>query len=80
MCHCHASEIKHSILLDGVQVAHLAYVGDSILESRESGAGVKCANLRLDRREVSLSFEGRSINTGLKKFGLRVRRWLSNRL
>lgn len=66
----HASEIKHSILLDGAQVAHLAYVGDSILGNRVNlGAGVKCANLRLDRREVTISADGVKINTGLKKFG-----------
>ncbi|MBF8264031.1 MAG: glmu1 [Parachlamydiales bacterium] len=66
----HASEIKHSILLDGVQVAHLAYVGDSILGQRVNlGAGVKCANLRLDRREVTVFFEGKKLRTGLKKFG-----------
>ena len=36
--------------------AHLVYVGDSILGNRVNlGAGVKCANLRLDRREVKIS-------------------------
>lgn len=66
----HASEVKHSILLEGVQVAHLAYVGDSILGNHVNlGAGVKCANLRLDRREVTVSFAEKKIATGLKKFG-----------
>ena len=66
----HGSEIKQAILLNQTQVAHLAYVGDSILGNRVNlGAGVKCANLRLDRREVSISFEGSKLRTGLKKFG-----------
>jgi UDP-N-acetylglucosamine diphosphorylase / glucose-1-phosphate thymidylyltransferase / UDP-N-acetylgalactosamine diphosphorylase / glucosamine-1-phosphate N-acetyltransferase / galactosamine-1-phosphate N-acetyltransferase len=71
--HCvvgHGSEIKNSILLNGVQVAHLAYVGDSILGNRVNlGAGVKCANLRLDRKEVTISHDGEKIPSGLKKFG-----------
>lgn len=66
----HASEVKHSIFLNGAQAAHLDYVGDSILGSRVNlGAGVKCANLRLDRREISILDEGVKVKTGLKKFG-----------
>jgi NDP-sugar pyrophosphorylase family protein len=62
----HASEVKHSILLDGSQAAHLNYVGDSILGKNVNlGAGVKCANLRFDRREVVVN----RIKTGLMKFG-----------
>ncbi len=71
--HCvvgHSTEIKHSILLDGAQAAHLNYVGDSILgHGVNLGAGVKCANLRLDRREISVYFEDQKVMTGLKKFG-----------
>ncbi len=66
----HASEIKHSIFFNGAQAAHLVYVGDSILGNRVNlGAGVKCANLRLDRQEVKISFKGDKIGTGLKKMG-----------
>lgn len=66
----HATEIKHSILFHGVQIAHLSYVGDSILGNRVNlGAGVKCANLRLDRREVTISFREEKHRTGLKKLG-----------
>jgi NDP-sugar pyrophosphorylase family protein len=63
--HCsvgHCAEIKHSILLDGAKVTHFVYVGDSIIGAGANlSAGVKCANLRLDRKEVR--------GTGLKKFG-----------
>lgn len=66
----HGSEIKRSILLESAQIAHLVYVGDSILGRKVNlGAGVKCANLRLDRGEVTLHHDGQKISTGLKKFG-----------
>lgn len=66
----HSAEIKHSILFDFVHATHFTYVGDSILGNAVNlGAGVKCANLRLDRREVRIEFEGHSYNTGLKKMG-----------
>lgn len=66
----HGSEVKHSILLDEAKATHLVYVGDSILGNRVNlGAGVKCANLRLDRKEVVLKVEGEERKTGLKKLG-----------
>ncbi len=66
----HGSEIKRSILMNGATAAHFNYVGDSILgEHVNLGAGVKCANLRLDRKEVSVYSEGVKIPTGLMKFG-----------
>jgi NDP-sugar pyrophosphorylase family protein len=70
-CHIgHSTELKHSILLDHAAATHFAYVGDSILGNQVNlGAGVKCANLRLDRRDVHLSIDGKKIKTGLKKFG-----------
>jgi NDP-sugar pyrophosphorylase family protein len=71
--HCvigHGTELKQSILLHGAQAAHFAYVGNCILGNYVNlGAGVKCANLRLDRCEVTVSYMGEKIRTGLKKFG-----------
>lgn len=70
-CHIgHSAEIKHSILLPRAAASHFCYVGDSILGNGVNlGAGVKCANLRLDRKEISITFENQKIPTGLKKFG-----------
>ncbi len=70
-CHIgHCAELKHSILLNGAAATHFVYVGDSILgHSVNLGAGVKCANLRLDRKEVAIWVEGKKIETGLKKLG-----------
>ena len=66
----HASEVKHSIMLNGASAAHLCYVGDSILGCDVNlGAGVKCANVRLDRKEISIFYEGHKMATGLRKFG-----------
>jgi NDP-sugar pyrophosphorylase family protein len=64
------AELKNTILMDGVSAAHLCYLGDSILGSHVNiGAGVKCANLRLDRSEISIIIDGQKVNTGLKKLG-----------
>ncbi len=66
----HDTEIKHSILLDRSCAAHFNYVGDSILGNRVNlGAGVKCANLKLDHSPVVVHFEGARYETGLKKMG-----------
>jgi UDP-N-acetylglucosamine diphosphorylase / glucose-1-phosphate thymidylyltransferase / UDP-N-acetylgalactosamine diphosphorylase / glucosamine-1-phosphate N-acetyltransferase / galactosamine-1-phosphate N-acetyltransferase len=66
----HSTEIKHSILLDRVCAAHFNYVGDSILGNNVNlGAGVKCANYRLDRQPIAIELEGKKWDTGLKKLG-----------
>jgi len=66
----HSAEIKHSILLDQVNATHFTYVGDSILGNGVNlGAGVKCANLRLDRKEISIKMGAGKVKTGLKKMG-----------
>lgn len=64
------SELKNAILLNHANAPHFNYVGDSILGNRVNlGAGVKCANLRLDHKEISLHLEGKKMMTGLRKFG-----------
>ena len=66
----HSSEVKHSILLNGVKVPHFNYVGDSILGNEVNlGAGVKCANYRLDGRPVAIRFEGGWVETHMNKLG-----------
>ena len=63
-------EYKHALLLDGVETAHFNYVGDSILgNGAHLGAGAICSNLRLDRQNVTVRVAGRTVDTGLKKFG-----------
>lgn len=66
----HASEVKNSILLNGAQAAHFAYVGDSILGNGVNlGAGTKLANLKFNHTEVLVRHDGSAYPTGLKKFG-----------
>jgi NDP-sugar pyrophosphorylase family protein len=66
----HDTEVKHSILFNNAAAAHFNYVGDSILGSRVNlGAGVKCANLRLDHQPIHVVIQGERINTRLNKLG-----------
>lgn len=65
-----ACEFKNCLLMDGVQVPHFSYVGDSILGNRAHfGAGVICSNLRLDQQPIVVRTETESYDTGLRKFG-----------
>ncbi len=66
----HDSELKQAILLNHAQAAHFAYVGDSILGNHVNlGAGVKCANFKLDHTTINLRIDDQKIETGLRKFG-----------
>lgn len=71
--HCvigHDTEIKNTVMLNGSQAAHFAYLGNSILGNDVNlGAGTKCANLRLDRQPVRACFNNVFYNTGLQKLG-----------
>jgi NDP-sugar pyrophosphorylase family protein len=65
-----ACEFKNALLLDGVQVPHFSYVGDSVLGSRAHlGAGVILSNLRLDQQPVTVRLASGMRDTGLRKFG-----------
>jgi NDP-sugar pyrophosphorylase family protein len=66
----HASEVKHSIFLQGARAPHFCYVGDSILGREVNlGAGTKCANVRFDEKPVFLQRKGERLFTGRKKMG-----------
>lgn len=65
-----ACEFKNCLLLDGVQVPHFNYVGDSVLGNKAHlGAGAICSNLRLDQAEVTVRVGDAMVGTGLRKFG-----------
>ena len=62
-------EIKNSILLDGVQIPHYNYVGDSVLGNKSHlGAGAICSNLKNDNQNVFIHGETEH-PTNLRKFG-----------
>jgi NDP-sugar pyrophosphorylase family protein len=66
----HDTEVKHSIFLNATSAAHFNYVGDSILGNKVNlGAGVKCANLRLDHQPIYVLINNERINTRLQKLG-----------
>ena len=64
-------EFKNCLLLDGVQVPHFSYVGDSVLGNKAHlGAGATCSNLRLDQCEVPVQQpDGSRCGSGLRKLG-----------
>ncbi|HEY49034.1 MAG TPA: NTP transferase domain-containing protein [Dehalococcoidia bacterium] len=66
---CHigsAVEVKNSIIMQNSKIPHHNYVGDSIIgEGCNFGAGTKIANLRLDKKEISIA----NINTKRRKLG-----------
>lgn len=70
---CHvgqAVEIKNSILLNGTNVGHLSYLGDSILgEKVNFGAGTITSNLRHDGGAHRSPVGGVMIDTGRRKLG-----------
>lgn len=65
-----STELKNVILFDGVQVPHYNYVGDSILGHKSHmGAGSITSNVKSDKSLVTISADGKKIETGLKKMG-----------
>ncbi len=66
-----AVEVKNSIVMEGTQVPHHNYVGDSVIgKNCNFGSGTKVANLRLDEREISVLHREENISTGRRKLGV----------
>jgi NDP-sugar pyrophosphorylase family protein len=66
----HATEMKASIMLDGSQAGHFAYIGDSILGRNVNlGAGTKLANLRMIPGTVTITVGRKRYNTNRRKLG-----------
>ena len=66
----HGVEIKNSAVLNNTAIAHLNYVGDSIVGSNVNiSGGAIIANFRLDKHTVSVNTGKEKIDTGLEKFG-----------
>ncbi len=67
----HNTEVKNSLFLERAHAAHFNYVGDSILGvDTNLGAGVICANLRLDKKKIIVNMPEKKIETGMAKLGL----------
>lgn len=66
----HTSECVRAIYMPGAKSPHFNYVGDSILGSNVNlGAGTKLSNLKHDGTHVTLTIEGKKMDTGMRKFG-----------
>lgn len=66
----HTTEIKGSIMLDGSQAGHFAYIGDSILgRGVNLGAGTKLANLKMMPGSVIITIDKERYNTRRRKLG-----------
>jgi NDP-sugar pyrophosphorylase family protein len=66
----HDTEMKNAILLNDAKAGHFAYVGDTILGNGTNlGAGTACANFKLDGSSVVVHLDGKTYNTGMRKFG-----------
>jgi UDP-N-acetylglucosamine diphosphorylase/glucosamine-1-phosphate N-acetyltransferase len=66
-CHVGAAvEVKNSIIMSDSKIPHLNYVGDCVIgENCNLGAGTKIANLRLDKKNITVA----NTNTGRRKLG-----------
>lgn len=65
-----STELKNVILFNNVQVPHYNYVGDSILGYKSHmGAGSITSNVKSDKTNVTIKYQGDIIETGLKKMG-----------
>jgi bifunctional UDP-N-acetylglucosamine pyrophosphorylase/glucosamine-1-phosphate N-acetyltransferase len=71
-CHVgNACEIKNSIIMDHSNIPHHNYVGDSVMgRGCNLGSGTKIANLRLDKKNIVITLNGKKIATGRRKFGV----------
>ncbi len=66
-----AVEIKNSTIMENTNVAHLSYVGDSVIGSNcNFGAGTVVANLRHDGREIRSYIKDEKVNSGRRKLGV----------
>lgn len=65
-----AVEIKNSVIYPNCSIAHLSFIGDSILGSHVNiGAGTIISNFRHDGKNHRCVVDGQLIDTGLEKFG-----------
>ncbi|OEC85609.1 MULTISPECIES: bifunctional sugar-1-phosphate nucleotidylyltransferase/acetyltransferase [Methanobacterium] len=65
-----AVEIKNSIIMDGTNVNHLSYVGDSVIGANcNVAAGTNIANLRFDNKNIKMKIKGEKFDCGVRKLG-----------
>lgn len=66
-----ACELKNTIVSKGTHIAHLSYVGDSIIgRNCNFGAGTITGNLRLDDQTIKAKITEEVVSTGRRKIGV----------
>ncbi|MDH5402366.1 MAG: sugar phosphate nucleotidyltransferase [Candidatus Heimdallarchaeota archaeon] len=66
-----ACEIKNSIIYKNTHIAHLSYVGDSIVgENCNFGAGTITANLRHDGGNIKVNLKDKRVDSKRRKLGV----------
>ncbi len=72
-CHVGTCEIKNSVVMNGANVPHFSYIGDSVLcEDVNLGAGTMIANLRFDNGPVQVRFKEGVVDSGRRKLGTAI--------
>jgi len=65
-----ACEVKGSVIFNNTHIAHLSYVGDSVIgEDVNFGAGTITANLRFDDKSVKVIVKGNLVDSKRRKLG-----------
>jgi len=65
-----ACEVKNSVIMDGTHIAHLSYVGDSVIgENCNFGAGTITANIRFDKKNIKVTVKDGRVDSGQRKLG-----------
>jgi len=65
-----ACEVKNSIIMDRTHVAHLSYVGDSVIGTDcNFGAGTITANIRFDKKNIRMNIKSERLDSGKRKLG-----------
>jgi len=66
-----ACEMKNSIIMNGTHIAHLSYLGDSVIgRDCNLGAGTITANLRLDLKTIKMKIKDETVDSGKRKLGV----------
>ena len=70
-----ASELKTTVMFAGSKLAHMNFVGDSIIGADvniEAGAIIANHRNELESRNIRIAYRGQMIDTGVSKFGALV--------
>ena len=72
-----STEVKNAVIFDNCEVPHYNYVGDSVLGYHaHMGAGSILSNIKADKKNVTIAFEGEKVPTGLRKMGAILADWV----